>query len=102
MQKQPLETVLRERGWRLEQKKRGKRVTWLIVEEQESGKEFPLCRIFERTERETDSIMKKLMKRDRAFQDVLVEEEAVVQRPFQQPSHRLGARTEAMREMKRV
>lgn len=61
-----LETVLHERGWRLEQKKRGKRV------------------------------------RDRAFQDILDEEVAVVQRPFQQPSHRLGARTEAMREMKRV
>jgi len=70
-----LETVLREGGWRLEQKRRGKRMTWLIVEN-EGGKEFALRRIFERTERETDAIMKKLMKRDRAFQDVLDEEEA--------------------------
>lgn len=31
----------------------------MIVEEQEGGKEFALRRIFERTERETDSIYGK-------------------------------------------
>ena len=61
-----LESTLRDGGWRIELRKRGKRTTWLVIDEN-GGKEFALRRILERTEEKTNAILAKLMKRDEAL-----------------------------------